>query len=138
MKSIVLISCASKKLSRRAKAKDMYISPFFKYNLKYAQSSNPDKIFILSAKYGLLSLEKVIEPYEKTLNTMSANEIKEWASGVIFKLRKVADLEKDMFTLLAGINYRKYLLPHIKRFKIPLKGVTIGEQLKYLKQKVQT
>ena len=82
-------------------------------------------------------VEKDIEPYEKTLNTMSANDIKKWASGVISKLREGADLEKDMFTLLAGINYRKYLLPQIKHFKIPLKGVTIGKQLKYLKQKAQ-
>ena len=49
---IVLISCASKKLNHKAKAGDLYISQLFKSGLRYAKSLNPDKIFILSAKYG--------------------------------------------------------------------------------------
>ncbi|MFN5749119.1 MAG: DUF6884 domain-containing protein, partial [Pseudanabaena sp.] len=43
-KSIVLISCASRKLSQRAKAKDLYISTLFKLNLKYAQKLESDNI----------------------------------------------------------------------------------------------
>ncbi len=35
-KKIVLISCVSKKLAHRAKAKELYISTLFKLNLKYA------------------------------------------------------------------------------------------------------
>ena len=65
---IVLISCVSQKLSHRAKAKDLYVSTLFRLNLKYAKILNPDAIYILSAKHGLLSLEQEIEPYEQTLN----------------------------------------------------------------------
>lgn len=36
MARIVLISCVSKKLDRRSKAEDLYISPLFKLNSKYA------------------------------------------------------------------------------------------------------
>ena len=57
MVKTVLISCVSKKLDHSAKARDMYISPLFKLSLKYAQKLNPDKIFILSAKYHLLPIE---------------------------------------------------------------------------------
>lgn len=53
MVKIVLISCVSKKLDHKAKAKDLYTSPLFKYNLKYAEKIGADKIFILSAKYSL-------------------------------------------------------------------------------------
>jgi hypothetical protein len=63
MNKVVLISCASKKLPHKAKAKDLYISPLFKKNLAFAHFLRADKIFILSAKYGLLSLEQVIELY---------------------------------------------------------------------------
>ncbi len=38
--------------------------------------------FILSAKYGLVSPDEVIAPYEKTLNDMGAGERREWASRV--------------------------------------------------------
>lgn len=136
MARIVLISCVSKKLSHKVKARNLYISPLFKYNLKYAESLNPDKIFILSAKFGLLNLEKQIAPYEKTLNKMSTEENKRWAANVISQLRNVADLDRDKFIFLAGAKYRRHLISYIKNFEIPFEGFTIGKQLKYLKQKI--
>lgn len=130
---IVLISCVSKKLNYKAKAKELYISPLFKLNLKYANTLNPDKILILSAKYGLVGLEQEIEPYDETLNNMSSEENKEWANKIIIQLEKFVDLAKDEFIFLAGEKYRKYLIPHITNYKIPLKGLSIGKQLKFLK-----
>jgi len=135
MRRIVLISCVSKKLDRPAKAEELYTSTLFKYGLQYAKSLNPEKIFILSAKYGLVPSDKIIEPYNKTLNEMSSKEVLEWSDKVLADLRKVADLDNDEIIFLAGENYRKHLLPHIKNHIIPLKGLGIGRQLKYLKDK---
>jgi len=129
---IILISCVSKKLHNKSKAQDLYISPLFKKNLQYAKSLNPDKIFILSAKYGLLRLNEEIEPYDKTLNKMRSNEIKEWANSVLNQLKRSTDLENDEFVFLAGNNYRKFLLPHIKHYNIPMQGLSIGKQLQWL------
>ena len=137
MAKIVLISCVSKKLSHKARVRDLYISPLFRYNLEYAQLLKPDKIYVLSAKYGLLDLEKEIEPYNTTLNTMPSRHIKAWADNVIIQLNKVADLKKDEIIFLAGEKYRRYLILHIVNYKIPLKGLSIGKQLKYLKDKIQ-
>lgn len=132
-KRIILISCVSQKLPHRAKAKDLYISTLFKLNLKYAELLAPDEIFILSAKHGLVGLDQEIEPYEQTLNNMRSSEIKVWANHVIEKIKKVCKIEESEFTFLAGDKYRKHLLPHIKNYKIPLKGLRIGEQLQKLK-----
>jgi len=133
---IVLISCTSKKLCQKSKAQDLYVSPLFQKSLQYAKSLNPDKIFILSAKYGLLRLDEEIEPYDKTLNKMVLNEIKEWANSVINQLQIISDLNNDEFVFLAGNNYRKFLLPHIKNYKIPMHGLGIGKQLKWLTEKI--
>ncbi len=137
MAKIVLISCVSKKLNHEAKAQDIYISPLFKMNLKFTKSFNPDKIFILSAKYGLVDLDKEIEPYDKTLNKMSSAEKRLWAENILVDLAKVSNLDKDEFIFLAGENYRKYLIPYIKNYKIPLKGLSIGRQLQYLKKEIK-
>ena len=137
MTKIILISCVSKKLNHKSKAQYLYVSPLFQKNLRYAKLLNPDKIFILSAEYGLLDLNREIEPYDKTLNKMSSNEIKEWANSVINQLQKVSDLDKDEFVFLAGNNYRKFLLPHIKNYKIPMFGLGIGKQLKWLTEKIK-
>jgi len=134
---IVLISCASKKLRKKAKAKDLYLSNLFKLNLNYAYSLNPDKIFILSAKYGLLDLDEEIEPYNLTLNKIKDEEIQDWANKVLDQLKGKTDLQEDEFIFLAGENYRKYLLPRIKNYKIPLKGLGIGKQLKFLKENLK-
>jgi cytoplasmic iron level regulating protein YaaA (DUF328/UPF0246 family) len=119
MRKIVLISCVSKKLSCKAKAEDLYTSPLFKYSLEYAKSLRPDSIFILSAEYGLLPLDKEIEPYNKSLNKMPEKEIKKWADNVTRQLEEQVDLQNDEIIFLAGKKYRNYLIPHIKNYKIP-------------------
>lgn len=132
MTKVVLISCVSKKLHHKSKAQDLYVSTLFTKNLQYARSLSADNIFILSAKYGLLKLNDEIEPYDKTLNEMHSNEIKEWAIFVLNQLKKSTDLENDEFVFLAGNNYRKFLLPYIKHYNIPMQSLSIGRQLQWL------
>ena len=131
---VVLLSCVSKKLPCKAKARDLYISPLFRLGLRYAESLHPDRIFILSAEHGLVDLNKEIEPYNRTLNTMSATNILAWADGVLLQLRNSTDLKNDEFIFLAGERYRKHLVPYMAKYSIPMKGLGIGKQLKYLKE----
>jgi hypothetical protein len=94
----------------------------------------PDRVFILSAKHGLLGLEQEIEPYEQTLNNMSVDEIKQWAGYVLGQIKDCCVIEGCEFIFLAGDKYRKYLLPYIPNYSLPLKGLRIGEQLQKLKE----
>lgn len=137
MKNIVLISCVSKKLDKKSTAENIYISPLFKKNLTYAKSLNPNEIYILSAEHGLLKLTDEIEPYDKTLNNMPSNEIKEWSKKVISKLSSLTDLKNDEFTFLAGEKYRKYLIPELNNVNIPMKGLKIGKQLQWLTKQIK-
>ena len=131
---IVLIACVSKKKSRKCKAKDLYDSPWFRLAYRYAQSLNPDQVFILSAKYGLVNPHTEIEPYETTLNTMSDRDITAWANRVMEALRKQTSVDKDTFIILAGESYRKNLVGQLRNCQVPMKGLRIGEQLKWLKE----
>ncbi|MGC9575613.1 MAG: DUF6884 domain-containing protein [Desulfobacterota bacterium U4-17] len=118
MATIVLISCVSKKLPYRARAKDLYVSSLFRATLQYALTFSPDRIFILSAKYGLLQLNDEIDPYNVTLKNMSVRERKNWASRILQELRRYCDLERDHFIILAGNRYREYLLPYLTSYDI--------------------
>jgi hypothetical protein len=133
---IVLISCVKKKLSYCAKAQDLYISSLFRFNLAYVRSLKPDVIYILSAKYGLVSLDQEIEPYDLTLNTLGENQKKAWAQKVLMDLGQKTDLEHDHYIFLAGLNYRKYLVPAMQNYEIPLEGYSFGQQLKELKRRI--
>lgn len=128
MRKIVLVSCVSKKNRGTHKAKDLYASPLFRKAYEYAESLNPDKIFILSAKYHLLDPEAIVEDYNMTLNTFSAAERKEWANVV---------LEQDEIIFLAGKNYWQELIASgkVRKYERPyldnnLKGM--GYILKFL------
>lgn len=132
VKTIVLISCVSEKLSHKAKAKDLYISALFTKALAYARCLHPDAVYILSARYGLLDLETEIEPYDLTLNVMGAQEIRSWSAEVLRQLRRKTDLQRDRFIFLAGNKYRKYLTPHLAHCKVPMEGLPIGKQLQFL------
>jgi len=146
MKSIVLISCVSKKGKSKAKAKDIYKSALFKYSLAYAYMLQPDKILILSALHHILDLETVIEPYDITLSNVPANkrkprlkvlnpdEKREWGKTVIAQLSNQFDLEHDKFIILAGREYVKPISKSIKHKYLPLDGLSIGERLAFLKK----
>ena len=128
---IVLISCVKTKRDIPCKASDMYISTWFKYAYKYALAQNPDRIFILSAKYGLLKADEVIEPYEQLLSKR-VTENKKWAKQVIDRLNEYSNLQKDKFVILAGEVYRKNIIQHIQDCTIPLQGLAQGEQVQFL------
>jgi cytoplasmic iron level regulating protein YaaA (DUF328/UPF0246 family) len=138
MKKVVLISCVSTKLDQKAKAKDLYISPLFKMNYAYAKSLAPSAIYILSAKYGLLHPDTIIDPYNETLNTMKSGQVKDWAIDVIDQMEGKIDFKNDEIIFLAGERYRKFLLPLCRNAKVPLEGLGIGKQLGWLKKKLNS
>lgn len=66
---IVVVPCGAKKRSGRWPAKHLYLPTGFRrqYMQTALEFTTPDKIFILSAKYGLLGLEDVVDSYDITL-----------------------------------------------------------------------
>lgn len=137
MKKIILISCVSKKLPTVAKAKDLYVSTLFRLNMQYALKLQPDTIYILSAMHGLLSVDDLVEPYDLTLNTMSSRQVKAWADKVMGQISACADPKTDHFVFLAGDKYRKFLLPHLTSYEVPMQGLTIGRQLQFLSEQTR-
>ena len=133
---VVCISCVKTKRRHVCRAEELYTSPLFRLSLMYARSLEPDMVFILSAKYGLLRLDDVVEPYEQTLNAMPKVERLAWADRVLAQLRSVVALESDTLVLLCGAKYREHLVPYIRHAKVPLKGMSLGQQLSWLKKAV--
>jgi hypothetical protein len=138
MKKIALISCVKKKLAYPAPAKELYVSTLFNLTYAYAQRFDPAAMYVLSAKYGLVAVDKRIEPYELTLNTMRTDDVRAWAARVLTQLRKVTDLERDHFIILAGHKYRRFLVPEMSSYEVPLEGLPFGKQLGHLKRLLET
>ena len=47
----------------------------------------------------------------------------------------VADLSTDRVGSWRE-RYRKYLLPHISNYEVPLRGLAIGKQMKFMKEEI--
>jgi hypothetical protein len=135
MKTVYLISCSSKKRKHKCIAKEMYVSPRFKLSLSLAEKSNPDQIFILSAKHGLLKLDAEVEPYDTTLNGFSSHDQLLWGQKVIHELSNYANLKEDRFVVLASNNYVMPLINSLRNVELPLKSLNLFQQLKFLKER---
>jgi hypothetical protein len=120
------------KQSYPCKAYEMYApSSLFSKQYEYAKSCC-DKVFIMSAKYGLLDVDSLIEPYDITLNDFSSSEISVWASNVYSELKRKTDVVHDTYYFFAGKNYYSDLIRYLPNYRLPLQGLKFGERLSKL------
>jgi hypothetical protein len=140
MAKIVLLSCTKSKLDHRAPAQELYsASPMFKKTLEYGKSLQPDKMFILSAKHHLVPLNKELEPYDKTLKEMSADEKEKWGVETTNQMKSHGlNLNKDKFIFLTGGEYMKPFTKYIPESNIetPMSGKRMGERLQWLNSQI--
>lgn len=133
---VALVSCVKRKLSVPAPAHELYTSQLF-HSLKAYAQTHADTWYILSAKHHLLRPDRVIEPYDQTLLTMSKAERSTWARHVEQQLLSALPAGASVI-ILAGTRYREDIVPFLREHgfsvSIPLEGLRFGEQLAYLKR----
>jgi hypothetical protein len=134
--TVYLVSCVGKKQNHACKASELYASQWFLKARAYVEATHRPW-FILSAEYGLLAPDRIVEPYDKTLNRMELSERREWARRVIAQMD--ADLPPaDRIVILAGKRYREFLTDYLRRragrVEVPMQGLAIGKQLQFLQR----
>jgi len=136
---LALISCTKKKADRRCSARELYsASSFFRKAIKVAEAVS-DKVYVLSAKHGLVELSENLSPYEKTLVGAPRKIQQEWSEKVYESLKRTRPYrEAGTILWFAGMDYRRYLNERIlkdgKRSLIPLEGLPQGFQGARLKE----
>ncbi|AFZ69387.1 DUF6884 domain-containing protein [Deinococcus peraridilitoris] len=113
LRPLILVSCVKSKRNQPAIAEDLYTSAWFVKAKRFAKAHG-EQWFILSAKYGLVEPECVLEPYELTLNELRIAERREWAERVMQALRPRLVPGRHVI-LLAGSRYREFLMQHIEQ-----------------------
>jgi len=129
---IAFIGCSATKRSSACIARELYQGNIFKKALRLCEKLKYDKIFILSAKYGLVLIDQIIDPYEQTLNKITISKRKEWSKKVMWQLKEKIQLT-DELTFYCGKNYYFYIaqwLPNKKNY--PLKNLSMGYSLQEL------
>lgn len=130
---VVFISCGNIKMTTPCKAEQMYQGLYFQRTLKYGKKLIKDngggQLFILSAKYGLLPLDKIIEPYNVALSEQSPQYKKDWAEKVISQLKQNNLIENKRAIFLASKCYREPLLSIYPDYEIPMEHCGINSRL---------
>lgn len=131
---LYLVACVSGKRDAPTPARELYTSDWFRKARAYVEATEVPW-FILSAEHGLVQPDTVISPYERTLNSMSARERRDWADRVREQMDAVLP-DADEIVLLAGERYRELLMDYLRarsrRLSVPMEGMRIGEQLRWL------
>ena len=130
---IVFISCGALKMDIPCKAEKMYQGLYFQRTLKYARKlvkeNEGGQIFILSAKYGVLDLDEMIEPYNVALSEQSKEYRKEWGEKVIAQLTNKNLIGNKKVVFLASKCYREPLLTIYNDYEIPMEHCGINSRL---------
>jgi hypothetical protein len=81
---LAIVGCGATKLAEPAPAADLYTGPYFRSCLATALALVPrERVFILSAWYGLLGPDERIRPYDVTISepgAISAGQLAEQAA----------------------------------------------------------
>lgn len=134
MTTIALIGCCSKKLDRPAPARDLYLSNLFKLSVAYAESRDLPWL-VLSAKWGLVDPDQVLEPYELSLVCWRDAELRRWGVGVAGELNRRFPGARYVF--LAGSRYWAAVSSFgPARVESPLDRLQIGDRLSFLKRAI--
>ena len=123
---ISLIGCSKKKLVGNHLARNLYQGTLFQKSLAISERLEFDMIYILSAKYGLLELDRYVDSYEDDLTVKNKAERLSWSELVKNKL------PAGEYYYFCGKKYWEFLPSGSTMFQ----GRGIGKILSNLNQKL--
>ena len=130
---IAIIGCAKQKRQGRHRAKDLYSSVLFGLGWRYAREHFP-KVFILSAKYGLVGPDRFIRSYDSTLKGATVVKRRAWAKKAAAQIERQTPKGSELH-FFCGRTYVEFLPEFLPKRKIyaPLSGLGLGRRLQWYK-----
>jgi len=110
---VLLVGCVKSKRPQAAPARDLYTSTLFARRRRYAERSGA-RWFVVSSRWGLVTPEEVIAPYDVFLGDMPASYRRAWAAFVVAQLAGHLELAGASIEIHAGDHYVDALRPAIE------------------------
>ncbi len=133
LKTLIILACSQKKGQKPVAARDLYLGSLFKLGRKFAEVHHFDYV-IISAKYGLLSPEQVIAPYDQRIANMG--DVRRIREMVLAPLGELFS-QYEKIIVIGGNLYRKVLEPlKSDKFEEISDSRGIGGILQQLKRRI--
>jgi hypothetical protein len=114
----------------------LYASPLYRKSL-LAALDRSDRVYVLSAKHGVLDPQTITAPYDVTLKTMGRADRQEWGRVTGATLDSVLK-RRDTVTLFCGEEYVEPLRADFVRIGVtteePLSMLSLGQRLQRLRE----
>ena len=109
-------------------------SPLFRYSSAYCEKEY-DQVYILSAKYGLISPKDTIESYDEDVNTKRKKAFERWLFDTTEQIRKAFPIGTELY-FHTGRRYRQLISQLEDEYTCfePMKGLAIGQQMQKYKE----
>ncbi len=125
---IVIVGCGKRKRGFRTEAACMYTGPLFIDHMLLARRMPAREILILSAEYGLIGLDTVIDDYDTTIKDLSRVELRSWEGRVATAVEARVEDRRELVVVLAGATYTTWVARCDRRVTMPLAGMQLGER----------
>lgn len=142
---VYLVACSKSKRQspKKTLASKLYTGDLYRksrsYVLKRLCREPEGRWYILSARYRLLHPRYRVFPYDATLRNLNTQERREWTRQTSEELLSRLG-ERTHVVFLAGKRYRELLIPHLQSeghpCSVPMRGLGIGEQKAWLKERI--
>lgn len=132
--TVTLVGFNSPQLKRAAPASDLYTEPRFKLAAQVAARTGP--WFVLSAKFGLLRPDAVIEPYRERLGDgrRGSPNVHTWADKILDSLQSLYPYDRPTLRFLTGDQQSLPAFKTVWPTQRPLRGMAAAEQLQWLRE----
>lgn len=128
----LFIGAGKRKVDERAPAQDLYIGSLFRMRRAHAERVGAPW-FILSPKYGLVTPEEPLEPYDLAMIRRPIAERREWSRQVAVRVGELlGSAQGRTLEVQAGAAYVEPLEPLLREqgwsLLAPLRGLNQGQQ----------
>jgi hypothetical protein len=87
--TIGVLACTKRKLDRPAAARELYTGDRFRKGLVLLERAGCTRLVVLSALHGAVAGERVLAPYDRALQDLSAADRRAWAARANAQLRRL-------------------------------------------------
>ena len=140
---VYLVACSKSKRSHYTQMQYLYTGDLFQKSRRYVLQEIRDRRdtwHIISARYGKIAPGWFGHPYDLSINDLSADERRAWAQSLADELLS-GGRRRTHFVFLAGKKYREHLIPRLQSeghpCSVPMRGLGIGEQKAWLKERMR-
>lgn len=131
--TLAIIPCTSQKSEVGGPARDVWIGSHFQYVLAHCEMFY-DNVLIMSYKYGLISPDFVIEPYDIDMKDAKPAEKIKWWFTMRQDIHLVASFEPLLIALYTGDFERERIMREfvkqgVRQIILPFQGLSVGRRL---------